>query len=306
LALNRRKITSFIQRSQERLKGFTSEGIPLFLDNDREPVRLHLPPNLYFVGTVNMDETTRSFSPKVLDRAFVIEFDSDLEQFIQQYPPANNPTLKLCKVDFTRCGKFFGIDREKIKDLLSSAREIEIEGKLKDIHKTLKKYGLHFGYRTFEHVMMFIINAKDTIHRDLEMEHKEALDVALYTKVLPKYSGPRSKLERPLNELLVKLCGTVRKGSNEDEGNFTYKNNQLFWKRSRSSSDISSRGNEGSQGEQGEQEDREPVRIESLPEKADGVVKFGDYKIETEYPLTVKKIIEMLYRLQTEDFASFL
>ncbi len=37
------------------------------------PHEIHLPPNLYIIGTVNMDETTHAFSPKVLDRAFTIE-----------------------------------------------------------------------------------------------------------------------------------------------------------------------------------------------------------------------------------------
>src|SRR5205085_1548679 len=35
-----------------------------------------LPANLFFVGTVNVDETTYMFSPKVLDRAHVIELTS--------------------------------------------------------------------------------------------------------------------------------------------------------------------------------------------------------------------------------------
>lgn len=39
----------------------------------RVPPRLRLPPNLYFVGTVNVDETTFAFSPKVRDRAFTME-----------------------------------------------------------------------------------------------------------------------------------------------------------------------------------------------------------------------------------------
>ncbi len=39
------------------------------------PPRLCLPPNLAIIGTVNVDETTFSFAPKVLDRAFVVEFD---------------------------------------------------------------------------------------------------------------------------------------------------------------------------------------------------------------------------------------
>ena len=34
-----------------------------------------MPRNLFIVGTVNVDETTYMFSPKVLDRANVIEFD---------------------------------------------------------------------------------------------------------------------------------------------------------------------------------------------------------------------------------------
>ncbi len=42
------------------------------------PRELKLPPNLYIIGTVNMDETTHAFSPKVLDRAFTIEL-SDVD-----------------------------------------------------------------------------------------------------------------------------------------------------------------------------------------------------------------------------------
>src|SRR5690606_18782970 len=43
---------------------------------------IELPHNLRVVGTANMDESTHSFSPKVLDRAFTIEFDDpDLSAF---------------------------------------------------------------------------------------------------------------------------------------------------------------------------------------------------------------------------------
>jgi 5-methylcytosine-specific restriction enzyme B len=36
---------------------------------------ISLPPNVYIIGTVNMDETTHPFSKKVLDRANTIEFN---------------------------------------------------------------------------------------------------------------------------------------------------------------------------------------------------------------------------------------
>ena len=38
------------------------------------PKSIELPNNLFVIGTVNIDETTYMFSPKVLDRANVIEF----------------------------------------------------------------------------------------------------------------------------------------------------------------------------------------------------------------------------------------
>ncbi|MBK9032262.1 MAG: EVE domain-containing protein [Myxococcales bacterium] len=45
----------------------------------RSRKKVHVPPNLFFTGTVNVDETTHMFSPKVLDRAFVMELhDVDL------------------------------------------------------------------------------------------------------------------------------------------------------------------------------------------------------------------------------------
>ncbi len=43
-------------------------------DGRRIPRSVGVPPNLLVVGTVNVDETTNMFSPKVLDRANVIEF----------------------------------------------------------------------------------------------------------------------------------------------------------------------------------------------------------------------------------------
>jgi hypothetical protein len=51
------------------------------------PPKLCLPPNLTIIGTVNVDETTFSFAPKVLDRAFVIEFDEmDYEGVCGDWP----------------------------------------------------------------------------------------------------------------------------------------------------------------------------------------------------------------------------
>jgi MoxR-like ATPase len=58
------------------------EGVAIELSADE---RLPLPPNLYAVGTVNVDETTHGFADKVYDRAQVIELpisDTDLQDHI--------------------------------------------------------------------------------------------------------------------------------------------------------------------------------------------------------------------------------
>lgn len=47
------------------------------------PSRLVIPPNVRFVGAVNMDDTTHYLSPKVLDRAHVLQFQSPLEYWEQ-------------------------------------------------------------------------------------------------------------------------------------------------------------------------------------------------------------------------------
>jgi len=55
----------------------SNEFIPMYSTNsiyDGVPAQLYLPSNLFIIGTVNIDETTNMFSPKVLDRANTIEF----------------------------------------------------------------------------------------------------------------------------------------------------------------------------------------------------------------------------------------
>jgi hypothetical protein len=69
----------------------SGEAIPLYEDGDRAadlqaiPRKLTLPPNVFIIGTVNVDETTYMFSPKVLDRANVIEFHSHPTENVKKW-----------------------------------------------------------------------------------------------------------------------------------------------------------------------------------------------------------------------------
>ena len=159
------------------------------------PPSLPLPTNLVVTGTVNVDETTYGFSPKVLDRAMVLEFDEvDLERLRSggggiaidgyrlpdQLPPFRLPTpADYAKLPFVTHGHLVAIN-----SILEGAR-------------------LHFGYRAANEIAMFMAIYNDLLPpKASDVEWLRALDAAILQKVLPRLQGNRAKLEAPL----AKLC----------------------------------------------------------------------------------------------------
>lgn len=186
--------------------GYTIEALR-FNSGDLEegtealPEEIHLPPNLYIVGTVNVDETTQAFSPKVLDRAFSIEFvDVNLKEYNLTHSdgaiPTSDERKKLLEA-FTRDGKFAQIDKTAIGQFshLDHFKQLLVE-----LNESLTPSNHHFGYRVFDEIMMFLKNAEENgmFGDDLQA----AFDQAVLMKVLPKFHGSRGKLEKPLHALL--------------------------------------------------------------------------------------------------------
>lgn len=185
------------------------DGAPKPQDSDGRyvPPELSLPPNLYFVGTVNVDETTHAFSPKVLDRAFTIEItDVDFER----YPATSDVALSeteqaqlhedLLPV-FTRDGGFGIIDKQEVRTFVASHPQYRLH--LHTLKELLQPYDLHFAYRVFDEVIAFCANAEvNRLWTDLG-GLDTAFDCAVLMKVLPKFHGPRSKLEQPLRSTLA-------------------------------------------------------------------------------------------------------
>lgn len=193
-------------------EGYTNEALrfdsgDLEEGSDELPNEMHLPPNLYIVGTVNVDETTQSFSPKVLDRAFSMEFvDVNLEQYqpgkIGQSLMPDDQQRKALLTAFTRNGDFAQID----KDVISQFTDLDkYKRELVALNASLQPTYHHFGYRIFDEIMMFLHNAKENGMFDADLQ--EAFDQAVLMKVLPKFHGSRGKLEKPLHALLRWCAG---------------------------------------------------------------------------------------------------
>lgn len=172
-------------------------------DAEVPPATIHLPPNLYIIGTVNMDETTHAFSPKVLDRAFTIELS---QVDFTRYPPrmatgggalTGDERASLLR-DFSRHGRFVGIDKAEIAEVLDDYPEIRMW--LQNLNVQLARSRIQFGYRVFDEIAAFVDAYRSLLP---ESSLHEAFDLAVLMKVLPKFSGSAARLERPLLSVLA-------------------------------------------------------------------------------------------------------
>ncbi|HEX8105594.1 MAG TPA: hypothetical protein VF533_23460 [Solirubrobacteraceae bacterium] len=169
-------------------------------DLDDVPDDILVPPNLTFVGTVNVDETTHAFSPKVLDRANVIEFNEvDVGQALGADAVATPSPFRLT----TDVLPAWFIDDE---NRAAAARQRAIDEAsfgtwLSDVHGLLARYDLHFGYRVINEVAVYVGHALELVEGDPDSIVVTAFDLQLLQKVLPKLVGGR-ELEEPLAELL--------------------------------------------------------------------------------------------------------
>ena len=162
----------------------------------RVPNEIMLPKNLYIIGTINVDETTYMFSPKVLDRAHVIEFK------IAAYEMAS--FLEADKmVDRHAChGACAGMAEDflaRTNACAVGADTSSVQDTLNGFFKELKSVNAEFGYRTASEIYRYINNVGD------ELGKHGAIDTAILQKLLPKLHGSRKKLS-PVLSALWKLC----------------------------------------------------------------------------------------------------
>ena len=187
----------------------SGDKIPLHkIENDSliVPPSIKLPKNLFIIGTVNIDETTYMFSPKVLDRANTIEFrltEKDLEDFISSDIKLNMNLLKAQGANMSESFMTMAL-QETNKNLKPT------EADLKLFFSELKKSGAEFGYRTASEIgrLMYMLEKLGETGDNL-------LDIAIMQKLLPKLHGSRNKLTKVL-PILGGFCLTDKSKIKED------------------------------------------------------------------------------------------
>lgn len=168
---------------------------------DTTPKTINLPKNLFIIGTINVDETTYMFSPKVLDRANVIEFkiaEEEMSEFLSVMKPIDMDSI--IGKNSAMGGKFVELAASKEISPDDSVKKILLE-----FFSELKSVNAEFGYRSAMEIFRFIAQANKNDNTTQKMSMEEILDAAIVQKLLPKLHGSRKKLDEPLNKLWL-MC----------------------------------------------------------------------------------------------------
>jgi len=195
----------------------SEETIRLYDGDERKangnviPGRIELPKNLFIIGTVNVDETTYMFSPKVLDRANVIEFRMEADELGSFLSNPAKPDLSKLDGKGASFGKAF-VDATKSAVDVPTVVKTAYEAEMLLLFKALQVHGAEFGYRTAHEAARFIHFYKLLgNHTDDDATwFPKAFDCVVFQKLLPKLHGSRAKLG-PLLKVLWFLCVTPHK-----------------------------------------------------------------------------------------------
>ena len=151
---------------------------------------LFITDNVFFIGTVNMDETTYMFSPKVLDRSFVI-------QYSPPKPSTVGSEFSLLNADILEA------TTEKFSTFMTSSSNVGLDNKYDDYLDTLYDAmgKFRFGPRTTNEVRRYIAVCskiasapKDFKFPNDFCDQASILDRVTVQKILPKIHGNRDTL----------------------------------------------------------------------------------------------------------------
>lgn len=205
-----------------------SAGMARSRTGEEIPGTIDFPTNLFVIGTVNIDETTYMFSPKVLDRANVIEIhagETAMDNFLKDVESGGAGEVgKDYGIPFLEAARAIQGEREngEVPGLPTGVRDAAA-GHLMALFRIMSKGRAEFGFRTGKEVKAYLRTAHFLAGPDpskgaawakvAESEGKEngdwmnALDAQILQKILPKLHGSRTRLA-PLLGALATYCAT--------------------------------------------------------------------------------------------------
>ncbi len=179
--------------SDEERKAYKTEKI------EEGGKRLTIPQNLFVVGTVNMDETTFSFSRKVLDRAMTIEMNEvKLNTGLNAGDDNELGYISSDLIGQAVEGRDIYADNQPMCD--------EVIAYLERVNEVLDATPFKIAYRTRNEFLLYAVNRKTFAP---ESELWQTLDEMTSMKILSRIEGDTERCEKPLRGLDALLRQTL-------------------------------------------------------------------------------------------------
>lgn len=250
---------------------------------DGVPARIKIPGNLFVIGTVNVDETTYMFSPKVLDRANVIEFRADKDAITAFLDGAKDVDLESIAGAGAEFGEAF-VHTANMDTSLDEPYAGWLKKELDIIFEFLSDHEGEFGFRTARAITRFVqfsvMLRGNPEGQDAQRKlFIEAMDAQIMQKILPKMHGSKKKLGpvlRGLAELCARGDGSADDGAGIDKARNAANNKH----------------GDGS-------------LLKETPSDLMKKCREGGLPPSLRYPVSFRKIVRMLRILDRDGFASF-
>ena len=151
--------------------------------------QLPLAPNLRFVGTVNIDETTQFFSPKVIDRASLLHLEA----------PDLGDSTTVTDIG-TRLGGLAPVHDEEYKGWIRRAdRENPARERILELNEVLKKHRSGLAHRTARRMLDYIASAEGLLSGN------RAFDLAFSQIVIPRLRTTAPEFVKLIQRLRMHL-----------------------------------------------------------------------------------------------------
>lgn len=189
---------------------------------------LTIPQNVIIIGTVNMDDTTNTFSRKVIDRAMT--FETVVGTFGMDYYAKDVP---LHYVKNPKPSDLFISDEVRATDMIEGGRsnitedeEKKIIGFINDINKDMEGTPFKISYRILNETIL-LYHAKREIKKIMEekggfedgvtfnTDLNQVFDDIIMQKVLPRIEGDYDKCNSCLAKLSARATDNDWKSSEE-------------------------------------------------------------------------------------------
>ncbi|MBR2265512.1 MAG: restriction endonuclease, partial [Paludibacteraceae bacterium] len=158
---------------------------------EKDGKRLTIPQNLFVIGTVNMDETTFSFSRKVLDRAMTIEMNE-----VNLYGGLDESS----KGDLGYIGNVIIGHAAEGKDIYADNKALcdQIIEYLEKVNEVLEGTPFKIAYRTRNEFLLYAVNRQVI---DPKSQVWQTLDEMTSMKILSRIEGDSERTKQPLEQL---------------------------------------------------------------------------------------------------------